>query len=154
MTQAEFNAMLQTAISQGLPGGYISAAWKWEDIERILHSAATPPDRKVPEFETGVTGVTSSYANYYQKAADGLVAVSIHAKPPIAAAAGQWFPVWTIPAGFRPGSIMNGPVTFYRPNTTGSYEVAPNTGMLRVMLYEPVSSTTYFALNLAYFAER
>ncbi len=28
--------MLQTAIAQGLPGGYISSRWSWEEIEAIL----------------------------------------------------------------------------------------------------------------------
>lgn len=36
ITQSEFNAMLETAISQGLPGGYITSRWSWEEIEAIL----------------------------------------------------------------------------------------------------------------------
>lgn len=41
MTQAEFNAMLQTAIAQGLPGGYISSRWSWEEMESMLQQITT-----------------------------------------------------------------------------------------------------------------
>lgn len=42
MTQAEFNAMLQTAVAQGLPGGYISSQWRWEDVEAMLQQMTSP----------------------------------------------------------------------------------------------------------------
>lgn len=36
ITQEEFNLMLQTAIAQGLPGGYVASKWSWEEIEGKL----------------------------------------------------------------------------------------------------------------------
>lgn len=36
ITQEEFNLMLQTAIAQGLPGGYVASKWSWEEIEAKL----------------------------------------------------------------------------------------------------------------------
>ena len=36
MTQAEFNAMLQVAIAQGLPGGSFQMKYTWEEIEALL----------------------------------------------------------------------------------------------------------------------
>lgn len=36
MTQDEFNAMLQIAIAQGLPGGSFQMKYTWEEIEALL----------------------------------------------------------------------------------------------------------------------
>ena len=36
MTQEEFNAMLQVAIAQGLPGGYYTSKYGGEEIDALL----------------------------------------------------------------------------------------------------------------------
>ena len=36
MTQEEFNAMLQVALSQGLPGGYYTSKYRGEEIDALL----------------------------------------------------------------------------------------------------------------------
>lgn len=36
MTQEEFNAMLQVAIAQGLPGGSFQMKYSWEEIEAFV----------------------------------------------------------------------------------------------------------------------
>ena len=44
MTQSEFNAMLQVAIAQGLPGGSFTMKYSWEEIETLLDKVAAMPD--------------------------------------------------------------------------------------------------------------
>ena len=36
MTQEEFNAMLQVALAQGLPGGYYTSKYSGEEIDALL----------------------------------------------------------------------------------------------------------------------
>ena len=36
MTQEEFNAMLQVAIAQGLPGGYYTSKYSGEEMDALL----------------------------------------------------------------------------------------------------------------------
>lgn len=36
MTQEEFNAMLQVALAQGLPGGYYTSKYGGEEIDALL----------------------------------------------------------------------------------------------------------------------
>ena len=44
MTQEEFNAMLQVAIAQGLPGGYYTSKYSGEQIDALLDKVAAMPD--------------------------------------------------------------------------------------------------------------
>ena len=36
MTQEEFNAMLQVALAQGLPGGYYTSKYSGEEMDTLL----------------------------------------------------------------------------------------------------------------------
>lgn len=36
MTQEQFNAMLQVALAEGLPGGYATSKYSAEEIDRML----------------------------------------------------------------------------------------------------------------------
>lgn len=36
MTQEEFNAMLQTALAQGMPGGYYTSVYSGEEMDALL----------------------------------------------------------------------------------------------------------------------
>lgn len=36
MTQEEFNAMLQAALAQGLPGGYYTSKYSGEEMDALL----------------------------------------------------------------------------------------------------------------------
>lgn len=36
MTQEEFNAMLQVALAQGLPGGYYTSKYSGEEMDALL----------------------------------------------------------------------------------------------------------------------
>ena len=47
MTQEEFNAMLQVALAQGLPGGYYTSKYSGEEIDALLD--------KVKEMATNTT---------------------------------------------------------------------------------------------------
>lgn len=40
ITQEEFNAMLQVAMTQGMPGGYFTSKYSGEEIDALLDKVA------------------------------------------------------------------------------------------------------------------
>lgn len=46
MTQEEFNAMLEVAIAQGLPGGHYTSKYSGEEIDALLDWAAAKKDEE------------------------------------------------------------------------------------------------------------
>lgn len=139
ITQAEFNSMLQTAISQGLPGGLIHSQWKWEDVETMLDGTLSGPHLHMFPYANNVS-FFYSYDRWYWRDQCGMGHISVAAGLPTCPK-DQWLLIGTLPEGYRPTQTVNDIAIVFRPDSFVGVEINPSTGTVRIYPHVDILSS-------------